>query len=294
MNSIDGIVWDIGEAFLKGIFLEMGSCPKPGLVDPLTSGSHDDMSFLTFMMSSAAIAPAFYICAQVGRDHKGQVVDLLPEIRKVGRVYEQKLLQSTKEVNTQRGTLFSIGILCGAAGYLSQTVDSFSIESVCEMAAEITQGLSARELEKCRKAYTEQTAGEQLFMKYGTKGIRGEVENGFPSVMNVGLPAFEKAMGFGLSLNHTLIHTLIALMTSVEDTTILWRKGVDGLQVVQEMAGRIEEQGSVFSKKGLEEIARLEEWFVENNISPGGSADLLAATTGLYFLEHKTFPGEIQ
>lgn len=295
MQHIDGVAWDIGEAFLKGILLEIGSFPKPGLVDPLSSGSHSDMNFLTFMMSSAAIAPALYLFAQIGRNNTCNIENVLPEIRKVGRVYEKKLLHSTNDVNTQRGILFSTGILCGAAGYLSQSTDTFSADRLCHTASKITRGLTDRELGQLdMKRRGRQTAGEQLFLKYGTKGIRGEVEKGFPSIQNVGLPAFKKAMNSGLSLTKTLIHTLISLMTCVEDTTILWRNGKGGLASVQEMASRIEAQGSVFSKDGFQEIVNLEKWFLEKNISPGGSADLLAATTGIYFLENKTFPGVIQ
>lgn len=294
MNGIDAVAWKIGEASLKGILLEIGSYPKPGLVDPLSAGSHTDMNFLTFMTSSATIAPALYLIAQAGRNHKNEPAELFPEIRKIGRLYEEELLDATNGVNTQRGILFSAGVLCGAAGYVSQSSETFSAEHIFKTTSEMTHGLSDRELTPDKRNTKRiQTAGEKLFIKYGTRGIRGEVEDGFPSVKNVGLPQFAMAVRSGLSLNKTLIHALISLMACVEDTTILWRKGLDGLKFVQKKAIRILESGSVFTEQGSKQIVELEETLVKQNISPGGSADLLAVTAGVYFLINKRFSGQV-
>lgn len=294
-GEIDEISWQIGEAFLKGILLEIGCYPKPGLVNPVTSGAHSDMNIITFMVSSAAIAPALYLCAQAGRDHLSDPPELFPKIRRIGIHYEKRLLKATRNVNTQRGALFSAGVLCGAAGIVSQYSKTSSAEEVMEVAAEMTKGLVARDLELIKPINNRTlTAGVQLYLKFGTKGIRGEVESGFPSVGVVGLPAFAYAMRSGLSLNQTLLHTLISLMTCVEDTTILWRRDREWLKAVQHGAGRVIGKGSVFSQEGMEEIRLLDQWLTEQHISPGGSADLLAVTAGIYFLEKGQFEGVLQ
>ena len=286
--------WSIGEAFLKGILFEVSSYPKPGLVSAVSTGSHSDMNILTFMASSAAIAPAFYLCAQAGRNHSSDINDLLPLIRSIGIIFEKRLLQATNGINTQRGILFAAGIMCGCAGYLSRNHKYLKSEEICTAASEMTSGIVSRELEAlASNTNVELTAGEKLYKKYNARGIRGEVEDGFPSVTGAGLPALKEALERGAKLNDSLVHTLISLVTTVQDTTILWRSGPEDLAWVMEEARRVLQLGSVFTPAGKEALHRMDEEFVKRNISPGGSADLLAVTTGCYLLENGRFPVEL-
>ncbi|MFZ7103884.1 MAG: triphosphoribosyl-dephospho-CoA synthase [Peptococcaceae bacterium] len=282
--------WGIGEALLQGILLEVSSYPKPGLVSALSRGAHRDMNILTFMVSSAAIAAVFYKCAQAGIDHTGEIPDLLPVIRGIGIEYEKRLLESTKGVNTQRGILFAGGILCGAAGYRLKKSKSIGSRELFQIVAQMTEGLVARELENINTGKERLTAGEKLYLKYNVKGIRGEVEAGFPAVKDTGLPALKAAFNQGKCLNQCIVHTLISLMTCVEDTTILWRKDLNVLTEVQNIAREILAAGSVFTRKGLEQINKADRYFITENISPGGSADLVSITIAAYLLENKQFP----
>ena len=288
--TIGGPAWAVGEAFLQGILLEIGCFPKPGLVGFSSTGAHRDMNGLTFMASSAAIAPALYRCAQAGSEHQGYLAGLLPVIRKIGAFYEQKLLAATKGVNTQRGILFLAGVLCGAAGFVAKTDARLPSEKVLAAASDMARGLIARELKCLKSDKPNMTAGEQLYMRYGVTGIRGEVEAGFPSVAENGLPALWDAFSKAENLTECLVHTLLSLMTRTEDTTIIWRKGLDRLGDVQNRARDVLDKGSVFSPAGREALTRLDADLCVAGISPGGSADLLAATIGLYLLENQTFP----
>lgn len=290
-TKIDQESWRIGEALLQGILLEVSSYPKPGLVSSISAGAHRDMNILTFMASSAAIAPAFVQCAQAGRNHSGSLPELLPVLRNIGIRYEKRLLQATRGVNTQRGILFAGGMLCGVAGYLSRRSRDLRTSEMFPLVAEMTRGLVAKELKNLPAGGKDKyTAGEMLYLRYQTEGIRGEVEKGFPSVRKKGLPALEAALRKGLTLNSCLVHTLVSLMTCVEDTTILWRKDKETLLAVQEQARKALEKGSVFTKEGLAEIVKMDKSYIRDNISPGGSADLVAITVGSYLLEHQEFP----
>lgn len=290
-TKIDEKAWQIGNAFVKGILLEVSAYPKPGLVCSKSRGSHKDMNILTFMISSATIGPAFYLCAQAGRNHRGKLSELFQNIRTIGVMYENRLMESTKGINTQRGILFAAGVMCGAAGYLSRHKQSYSLDELFGTVSEMTEGIVCQELMNLKRINKEKyTAGEKLYLKYHATGIRGEVEAGFPSVKNVGLPAFKRVLQKGKTLNDCLVHTLIALMTCVEDTTILWRKDKDTLLEVQKLAQEILDKGSVYTSEGLRAIYELDDKFTEKKISPGGSADLLSVTVGSYLLENKEFP----
>jgi triphosphoribosyl-dephospho-CoA synthase len=154
----------------------------------------------------------------------------------------------------------------------------------------MAQGLVAKELSSPVPDKRGMTAGEILYHRHGSTGIRGEVEKGFPSVAQIGLPALQHALSHAETLNESLVHTLLALMTGVEDSTIIWRKGMAQLLEVQTKAREVLEKGSIFTIAGREAIRYLDQELALKGISPGGSADLLAVTIGLYLLENDQFP----
>ena len=279
--------WAIGSAVVNAALLEVSTHPKPGLVTPLSTGSHSDMDLQTFMVSTAAIAPGFYLCAECGMDHRGTPKTLLPKIRDIGREYERRLLSATGGINTQRGLLFSGGILCGAAGFLSRYPYPLSAERLFATVAEMTEGLCARELHQ-REGQEGETAGEILFERFGTLGIRGEVEAGFPTVLDAGLPGLAEARKAGVSRNRALVHALISLMAATEDSTLLWRGGRKALDFVRERSRAILALGGALTDTGMAEIERFDAECIARHISPGGSADLLAVTIATQALVEET------
>ncbi|MBN2752164.1 MAG: triphosphoribosyl-dephospho-CoA synthase, partial [Rhodospirillaceae bacterium] len=99
-EQTESVSWDIGSAVLSGLLLEVSAYPKPGLVAPCAMGAHRDMDLQSFMLSSAAIAPALFACARAGLVHKGAPEAILPIIRAIGRAFDQRLLHATHGVNT--------------------------------------------------------------------------------------------------------------------------------------------------------------------------------------------------
>lgn len=289
LSSFDADMAKVSQYLTQAILLEVATHPKPGLVTRASNGSHNDMSIFTFMMSSAVLGKAFNYLQDMGMSHTGNLQELFEKIRAYGQVAEKELLNVTGGVNTQRGILFAGGILSGVAGYaINKGHDK---ESIIGLVMEMTNGIVEKELRNLGRK--EITAGEKLYKEYGVTGIRGEVENGFPCVVNVGLPAMQEACSKGASLNDVLVHTLLSLMTVVEDSNVIWRTDVATLFEVQKVASHILNLGSVFTESGRNAIKEAEKDFVNRRISPGGSADLLSITTTLYLLENKEFPCHI-
>ncbi|MEN3931606.1 triphosphoribosyl-dephospho-CoA synthase [Microvirga sp. W0021] len=286
----------VGEAFLSGVLLEAGTHPKPGLVTPRSNGAHNDMTHMTFMVGSAAISQAFYCCADAGFTHTADFPTLLPTLRTIGKSFEKHLLNKTKNVNTQRGALFLGGLLSGVSGKLFQTTESSTLShlDVCAGLSTMCEGLVERELSSLEEnVERKETAGEQLYKRYGARGVRGEVEDGLPSIINAGMPALVNALDNGLSLNDAFAHTLISLLTMVEDTTILWRRGPDFLKSAQQAAQSALSQGGMLTEAGRNTVRQMDMKFSADNFSPGGCADLLAMTIALYLLEKGNFPRKI-
>ena len=289
LSPFDADLQKVGQYLTQAILLEVSTHPKPGLVTRLSNGAHKDMSIFTFMMSSAVLSKAFYDLQDIGQAHRGTLAELFCKLRSYGVGAEAELLRVTKGVNTQRGILFAGGIVSAVSGYAMNM--GLSRDALLPMIKEMAAGLVAKELKNLDHAAM--TAGEKLYYKYGITGIRGEVENGFPSVVNYGLPALEDAFDKGATINDALVHALISLMTVVEDSNVIWRTDYDTLLEVQRIAKNILSLGSVFTEKGRMAIAETERYFLQRRISPGGSADLLSVTITLYLLEHKEFPNDI-
>ena len=289
LSPFDADLQKVGQYLTQAILLEVSTHPKPGLVTRLSNGAHKDMSIFTFMMSSAVLSKAFNDLQDIGQAHRGTLAELFCKLRSYGIGAEAELLRVTKGVNTQRGILFAGGIVSAVSGYAMNM--GLSRDALLPMIKEMAAGLVAKELKNLDHAAM--TAGEKLYYKYGITGIRGEVENGFPSVVNYGLPALEDAFNKGATINDALVHALISLMTVVEDSNVIWRTDYDTLLEVQRIAKNILSLGSVFTEKGRMAIAETERYFLQRHISPGGSADLLSVTITLYLLEHKEFPRDI-
>ena len=266
----------------RALLYEVCTTPKPGLVDRRNSGSHADMDIFTFMDSVPVLQPYFARCARIGME----AASLSPEetfdkLRYPGRMAEGDMRRATGGVNTHKGAIFCLGILCAALGRLEP--DLWKVpERVAEECAAMTKGLTERELAGVT-AESARTAGERIYAAHGVTGIRGQVEAGFPAVLNTGLPVLEQGVSRKRSLERAGSAVLLALMTAAVDTNMVARSDY-------ETARRMSREMALLLARDMypdeEKLLILDELFRENNLSPGGSADLLAVTYFLYFLKN--------
>ena len=117
LSPLDAGLHNVSKYLSQAILLEVCTHPKPGLVTRMTNGAHNDMSIMTFAMSSAVLSRAFYELQDIGMAHIGDVKELFRKVRAYGINAEKELLVDTKGVNTQRGNLLHGGILSAASGY---------------------------------------------------------------------------------------------------------------------------------------------------------------------------------
>lgn len=279
----------INELAIKALLYEVSVTPKPGLVDRNNSGAHDDMDFFTFMDSVASLGSIFSQCAQKGVVFSGSVKnELLKELRPIGIIGEERMFAATGGINTHKGLIFSLGIISAAAGLLYQKKKSniFTGDEVCEEVKLITAGLTQSDFTNLHKK-TKLTHGERNFTRYGVKGIRGEVESGFETVRSAGLPVLKTLLSTRKeSINDILVQVLLYLMQETEDSNIIARHDIETLRYVKASAREALSLGGIFTTEGRTKILDMDKDFIHKHISPGGSADLLAVTLMLYFLEN--------
>lgn len=279
-RSVSPIAEKIGSLAIEAMLYEVTCTPAPGLVDRMNSGAHQDMNFYSFMASSASLAMTMNRCVQAGIVHEDKLETLLPVLRVIGLEGEEVMLSVTQGVNTQKGLIFLLGIMSGAAGWLIGQKRPVSLEAVLESGAQMTAGIVERELMYgIAKKPEKRTAGEVLYIKYGITGIRGELAEGLPAVSKKALPALSESLSKGLSVNDALVQTLLVLMTCVDDTTVMHRHHPDKMRIwVRQHVQEVLAAGGMETDEGKRKCEALDALFINHNVSPGGAADLLAVT----------------
>ena len=279
----------------RSILYEVCVTPKPGLVDRYHSGAHKDMDIYTFMSSASVLYPYFSRFVRHGLNGVEKSPQaLFTSARYLGIEAEEAMLKATHGVNTHKGAIFSIGILCVALGYLHGKDLPMTVESLQMLCREMVCSEMEKDFKKI-SGETGKTNGEKLYTLYGLTGIRGEAASGFSSVIRYGLPIFKALIDQGCSLNDSGALTLLNLIAHVEETNIIARSSPEVLKSVQQEIGQLIESLSLGSQdqfdRGIidviDKIKKLDALFMHHNISPGGCADLLALTFMLHFLEHK-------
>lgn len=268
----------------KSILYEVCVTPKPGLVDCSNQGAHKDMDIFTFMNSAAVLYQYFYRFTIHGlSDESHNPETLFSSARYLGIEAEEAMFESTQGINTHKGIIFSLGLICIAMGYLCKWNITGSLENLMELCSQMASCALKNDFKELSQKLVK-TKGENIYALYGITGVRGEAASGFLSVIKSGLPLMRKLIDRGFSLNDAGVATIINLIANVEDTNIIGRSSPETLKTLRgeifELTGGKEPED--WDIKGISE--RLDKLFIQLNISPGGCADLLAITFMLYFL----------
>ena len=249
-------------------------------MDIRNAGAHRDMDLASFEASTAVVAPWMEKFFIMGHD----TANIMPEkvltmLRPVGMACETDMLAATGGVNTHRGAIFAFGLLSAAVGRLVARGEPVEQHRVCDQVARFCRGLVGRELSSA--AGKKVSKGEGHFLRYGLSGARGEAESGFRTVRTQAMPVFNRVMAETGDTNLALLQTLLHLMAWNDDTNLVSRGGLEGLNFVQQQAQRLLWEGGGLTDGGLEALRQLDDELIIRHLSPGGSADLLAVTSFL-------------
>lgn len=257
----------IGRAAVRALYAELALHPKPGLVSPLDSGSHDDMDMKTFMRSLFALRGYYRdiaACGAAGADFAA--------LQALGITAERRMLAATGGVNTHRGAVFGLGLLAAAAGRLRRTGKPLGGRALGDTVA-MLWGDDILAAAPCAP----DSNGARATRRYGANGARQEAAAGFPTLFAVALPVLTRTAADLGCAERAMVQTLFALMARLDDTNLLHRGGPAGLAFVQALARRFLDRGGVFRADWRTEALALHHSFVARRLSPGGSADMLAA-----------------
>lgn len=253
---------------VRSLYAELVLYPKPGLVSLVDNGSHADMTAATFMRSMFALRRYFLDITQAG-------VDDAPfhALKRLGIDAEARMLRATAGINTHRGAIFCLGMLCAAIGRCRA-------RGVPLMAAAVQAMLLqcwGRELGAHSIDAGAASNGAQARLAYAASGAREEGARGFPSVFAVGLPALRRTLAEGRGMRAARIDALFALMAHISDTNVYHRGGIEGALSVRRRARAFVARGGTASRDWEAQALACHRAFVASRLSPGGAADLLGA-----------------
>ena len=239
----------LGEMAENALLAEVHFTPKPGLVDEANNGAHRDMDVPLFERSAHALRPCFEEFVRLGLQGASPAA-----LQQAGVRAEQAMFAATGGVNTHKGAIYSGALLLHAAGRLLSGEEEGDL---CELAAQTAAAIPA----------PTGTHGAAVRAQCG--GIRTEAVSGYPTAQAVLRQLRQSGP----------LDALLLSMSRLDDSTLWHRGGAEGAQLVRSRAA------DILAAPASEREARtrrLDAELIERNLSPGGSADLLAMA---FFLE---------
>jgi triphosphoribosyl-dephospho-CoA synthase len=259
---------------VRSLYQELALYPKPGLVSLVDTGSHDDMDASTFVRSLFSLRRYFLDIALAGARGEDFAV-----LRGLGIEAERRMLLATGGINTHRGAIFSLGLLCaaaGRAGALSWQPDLLRETLVESWGSALSQhrGPAA-------------SNGALARVRHAAPGAREQAAAGFPAIFELALPTLRRTLAAGRGLRCARIDTLFTLMAELSDTNVYHRGGVEGARIVRDTSLGFLSRGGTAANGWEDKAVAAHRLFVAHRLSPGGAADLLAATCFVHALDTK-------
>ncbi len=273
VDKYDQVPLDIIEYTNQAMMYELCIYPKFGLVSPYSQGSHADMDHFLFIDSISVLNKYMYQFAQLGFKEQ-EIEDMYEEAIRIGLNCEREMFQKTKGVNTHKGLIFVLGSLVVACAKVIFAKKAFSDIFMYVMR------LTKAKLGELNQLDTNKLSnGEEIYLKYGIAGARKEAALGFPIIQNA-LNILD------IENKNTYVKTLIYIMSVCDDTTIIHRKGPEGLEYVRTTMKELWENTTD------QKLMEINDRFIKEGISPGGAADLLCGTIFLSLIKKYLNKGE--
>lgn len=264
----------------RALKAELNTTPKPGLVDTHDSGAHRDMDHALMMCSIRAMHPYFVRLATLGYD--STQLPAHNDIVSIGLEAEKAMFKSTGGVNTYKGALFSMGLALTAATYI---IGRGKVATTTHGKEYVPGDLLSAIIIQLANGFpdtsgTHGSRAKQLAQSgCSLKSALDNAREGYSQLFGEWLPFYEtRIKGDDSYVKHK---TLLRIMCDLDDTNIVYRTDYATMQQVKTQARHLLED---FSEAGIDDLNRD---FVSRNISPGGSADMLALVVFLFGITRK-------
>lgn len=257
----------IGRAATLALHDELALAPKPGLVSFVDSGSHDDMDAHTFMRSLFALRRYFVCIAELGA-----ACAPFSELEQCGLAAEARMLSATGGINTHRGAVFALGLLCAAVAAAQAESRGTSAFAVREALRNHWGDALAR-----RCARTPRLPGAVASQRFGLRSASMEAALGMPVLFETALPAWSRAAQRGLAGTRLHVQVFFEVLAVLDDANLAHRGGLEGLHFARSKAQAFLAAGGAARETAIKEAWAIHRAFMDRRLSPGGCADMLSA-----------------
>ncbi|WP_457614103.1 triphosphoribosyl-dephospho-CoA synthase [Methanopyrus sp.] len=247
-----GTVKELPVLFCESVVLEVLSGPKPGLVDPISPSSHEDMGPREFLACLPELRRCLEEALELGM--KGKPVD---ELVRSLPAWNVDVITASGGPNSVRGIVFLGSVYCYSAGLED---DLFPFDRIRAVGRRCTEALWNRSETKCGR----------IRIKERLAGVFGEVASGMATARGVSLPVLRTTLRVGRSLEEAVVHSVLACMSTLEDAGI--PRKLRGW--VKRRASEVLRAGGPFTERGRMELHKFVYECVERGVSPGASADV--------------------
>jgi len=267
---------DVARLAVRSLHAELCLYPKPGLVSLVDRGSHDDMDAQTFMRSLFSLRHYFKKICLAGLNDAP-----FARLKQLGIEAEAAMLKATRGINTHRGAIFSLGLLCATAGRARaqgtpMTPTALRAAMLIRWGEELAMHAAA--VPPSSPPPAQLSNGLRIAAQYAVSGAREEGALGLPSVFEIGVPALLASRARGASMTHARIDALFTLMARISDSNVYHRAGPQGARTVRTHAQHFIDLGGTANADWRAQALASHHAFVQQRLSPGGAADLLAAS----------------
>lgn len=257
----------LAETATQALIDEARLSPKPGLVDSRSAGAHQDLSLDLMVRSARSLTTTFYLLALHSWQRPADIA-LRQEVGRLGRAGEAQMMAETGGVNTHRGAIWALGLLVSAVAMQPERLLPLHIAQRAAKIAVLPDAFSPKKFSK----------GSHAVQRYQVPGAREEAQSGFPHIIGGALPQLHHSRARGASESEAQVDALLAVMSTLADTCVLSRGGLPALEAMHQGARAVLEAGGISTMAGKQRLRHLEQRMLADNVSPGGAADLLAAT----------------
>ena len=274
--QVDAFHAALGRAAIVSLYDELALAPKPGLVSFDDAGSHDDMDAGTFLRSLFALRHFFgRVAAQGACDAEFAPLEWL------GIAAEARMLRATGGVNTHRGAIFTLGLLCAAAGAardaglrLQRDEPARHAARALGRRARVTRGARVRtRTARWPRARTGCAARARRRRKACRRCSITCCRRCTPRVARAPTSAARVCTRCSRRWRRST--------TPTSSTAAAWRACASPRRLAREFL----DEGGGMTADAPVRAARVHALFVERRLSPGGAADLLAAALWLERVE---------
>lgn len=270
----------LAEQATQALIDEARLSPKPGLVDSRGCGAHHDLTLALMERSANSLTSTFYALALHSFQRTADIA-LRQDVGRLGREGEARMMAATGGVNTHRGAIWAMGLLVSAVAMLPEQNSPQAIAQRAAQLAMLPDAFSPKSFSK----------GSHAVQRYQVPGAREEAQQGFPHIIHHALPQLQASRRAGANESEAQLDALLAVMTTLADTCVLSRGGMPALKAMHAGAQTILNAGGTRTDAGRQHLQQLEIRMLADHVSPGGAADLLAATL---FLDRVSLTPPIQ